>query len=100
MSATEVTIGLGNDDNLDSNEPVSTKVSFVNNEDVSIDLTMPARGSTSCFAPPPTSPQTLAVGATVGPYTITGNATGSYDYSWKNTGSAALDARSGRIVIN
>jgi hypothetical protein len=96
----DVTINLGDANNPDKTEAPSTKVTFHNSETVSIDLTMPEKGSSSCFAPPPTSPQTLAVGTSVGPYTITGNAVGNYDYSWKPTGTAELATRTGRIVID
>lgn len=97
---TDVTINLGDADNPDMTEAKGTKVTFHNSETVSIDLTLPEKGSSSCFAPAPTSPQTLAVGASVGPYTITSNASGNYDYSWHPTGSGELATRTGRIIVD
>ena len=97
---TSVTINLGDANNPDQTEAKATQVTFHNSETVSIDLTMPEKGSDSCFAPAPTSPQTLAVGASVGPYTISANANGNYDYSWHPTGSAELATRTGRIIVD
>jgi hypothetical protein len=100
MPATTTTINLTNSNNLDDDESTTGKVIFHNSEAVSIDLTLPQKGGSSCFAPAANGSITLAAGASTGSYQISSNANGNYDYSWKDTGSAELDARSGRIVIN
>ncbi|MGB5164840.1 MAG: hypothetical protein WBN09_02130 [Woeseiaceae bacterium] len=100
MTAKTTTINLTNSDNLDDTESTSGKIIFHNSEAVSIDLTLPQKGGSSCFSPPATGTITLAAGGNSGTYQINSNANGNYDYSWKDTGSAELDARSGRIVIN
>jgi hypothetical protein len=94
------TINLGDSNNGDSPESTGTQVTFHNNEPVSIELTLPEKGQSSCFAPAPTSPVTIAVGDDAGPYTISGNANGNYDYSWHPTDGAELATRTGRIIID
>jgi len=92
------TINLSNSNPGTTTVSTGEQVTFHNDMATSTSLDLPERGGSSCFAPTPTSPVPLSSGADAGPYTISGNATGSYTYTY-TTGGPQRSTRSGTISV-
>lgn len=97
----DVTINCGNNNNSTTSVSKGDKVTFdntVNNKSISLNL--PEKGGASCFAPTPTSPVAIAEDGNAGPYTISSNANGTYDYDWTIERDASLTPRNGKIIVD
>ena len=98
----DVTINCGNALNDDNTVNKGDKVTFhnpLNNK--SITLVLPAnQGGNSCFAGQPSSPATIEADGNLGPYTISNNANGNYDYSWTVQNDPSAAPRTGRIIVD
>lgn len=95
-------ISCGNNVNDDTNVHTSDKVTFhnpLNNK--SIALVLPAnQGGNSCFSGDPTSPVNIAADQSSSQYNISGNANGTYNYSWTVQNDPSAAPRTGRIIVD
>lgn len=96
----DVTIDCGNGNNGDTDVTRPGKITFHNKlNNKSISLNLPEKGGSSCFAPTPTSPVTIEAGEDAGPYNLSNNANGNYDYDWTVEKDPSAAPRTGRIVV-